>query len=257
MSTRIHIDIVGPRPNEVDIEDLSRILDDLRRAITACLPAELSPSPVEGLSRVSLVDIVDGSDGLIMELQSRAAASMATLSRALRRRRYSDLPTAAHAALFRVNQLTAKRKWGVRIRRNESIAVEAVEITEPDHVTPPTDRRVISGGTELLARCLRVGGATVPRAELRLSNHRLLHVEVTELVARELGKRLYDEIVLSGVAEWDATDGEIRAFKVEAVTAFRSVPVDVAFKELAAASNGRWEGIDAESFVRGIREATD
>jgi hypothetical protein len=256
MSKRIHIDIIGPRPNEVDIEDLSRILDDLRRAVTACLPAEISPSN-DSLSRVSLVEIVDGSDGLVMEVQPRAAASMATLSSALRLRSYSDLPTAAHAALFRVNELTTKRKWGIRIRRNKSIAIEAVEMTEPNHVTPPTDRRVISGGTELLARCLRVGGATVPHAELRLSNHRLLHVEVTELVARELGKRLYDEIVLSGVAEWDATDGEIRAFKVQAVTAFRAVPVDVAFKELAAASRGRWDGIDAESFVRGVREAAD
>jgi hypothetical protein len=256
MSTRIQIDIIGPRPNEVDIEDLSRILDELRRAVTACLPAGVATDD-DSLARVSLVEVVDGSDGLVMEVQSRAAASMATLSSALRRRRYADLPTAAHTALFRVNQLTAKRKWGVRIRPNDSVAVEAVEVTTPDHVTPPTDRRVISGGTELLARCLRVGGATVPRAELRLSNHKLLHVEVSESVARELGKRLYDEIVLRGIAEWDATDGEIRAFKVEGVTAFRSVPVDLAFKELAAAARGRWDGIDAESFVRAVRGTTD
>lgn len=32
MPTRIQIDIVGPRPGDVDIEELSSILDDLRRA---------------------------------------------------------------------------------------------------------------------------------------------------------------------------------------------------------------------------------
>ena len=92
-------------------------------------------------------------------------------------------------------------------------------------------------------------------AELRLPNRQLLYVQVVENVARELGKRLYDQVVLGGEAIWDAKDGELQEFKVKEVSSFRGVPIDIAFKELALASKGRWENVDAESFVKRMRES--
>jgi hypothetical protein len=255
MATRLRIDIVGPRPSEVDIEDLATILDDLKKAVAGCLLANKdAPEPA---ARISLVDVVEGSDGLVFEVQPQAAAAISTLSRALRSRSYGDLPSASHSALYRINQFTAKRAWGIRIRAKKSVGVEPVEVIEPDHVDPPTNRRTLSGSTNLLGRCLRVGGATTPRAELRLTNERLLYVEVTENVARELGKRLYDQVVLGGEAVWDAKDGELQEFKVKEVTTFRAVPVNIAFKELASASRGRWDNVDAESFVKRVRESSE
>lgn len=255
MATRLRIDILGPRPSEVDIEDLASILEDLRKAITGCLDPDRAGAADELAARVSLVDIVEGSDGLVFEVQPRAAAAVSRLSRALRSRSYGDLPSASHAALYRINQFTAKRAWGIRIRAKKSAGVEPVDVIEPDHVDPPTQRRTLSGSTTLLARCLRVGGATTPMAELRLPSKQLLYVQVTENVARELGKRLYDQVVLSGDAVWDAKDGELQEFKVKEVSSFRGVPIDIAFKELASASRGRWDQVDAESFVKRVRES--
>ena len=257
MGTRLRIDILGPRPSEVDIEDLATILEDLKKAIAGCLDPKRDTSTDELTARVSLVDIVEGSDGLVFEVQPHAATAVGRLSQALRSRSYSDLPSASHSALYRINQFTAKRAWGLRIRAKKSAGVEPVEVIEPDHVDPPTQRRTLSGSTTLLARCLRVGGATTPMAELRLPNKRLLYVQVVESVARELGKRLYDQVVLSGEAVWDAKDGDLNEFKVKEVSSFRAVPVNIAFKELALASRGRWESVDAESFVRGLRESDE
>jgi hypothetical protein len=253
MATRLQIDILGPRPSEVDIEDLATILEDLKKAVSACLDPNGSQDDLS--ARVSLVGIVEGSDGLVLEIQPRAAEAASRLSRALGARSYTDLPIGAHSALYRLNQFTSKRRWGLRFRRNKSARIEAVEVVEPTHVTPPAERRTVSGSTSLLARCLRVGGATTPMAELRLPNRRLLHVEVTESVARELGKRLYDQVVLTGEAVWDARDGDLKEFKVKEVNEFRAVPVDLAFKELASASRGRWDDVDAESFVKHVRES--
>jgi hypothetical protein len=253
MATRLRIDIVGPRPSEVDIEDLATILEDFRKAVTGCLDSNHADNEFSG--RISLVDVVEGSDGLVFEVQAQAATAVGRLSRALRSRSYGDLPSASHTALYRINQFTAKRKWGIRIRAKKSVGVEPVEVIEPNHVDPPAQRRTISGSTSLLARCLRVGGATTPTAELRLPNKRLLYVQVLESVARELGKRLYDQVVLSGEAVWDARDGELREFKVKEVSSFQDVPVDIAFKELASKARGRWDDVDAESYVKKIRES--
>jgi hypothetical protein len=257
MASRIQIDIIGPLPNEVDLDDLVKILEDLRHAVTACLAVDSTPTDPATNSRISLVQIVEGSDGLVMEVQPRAADSLSRISQALRDRSFGHLPSGAHRALYNINQAASRRKWGIRIHENKSARIEFVEMATPDYVTPPSERRSISGGTSLLARCLRVGGATRPRAELRLSSHRLLHVEVTESAARELGKRLYDEVVLSGIAVWDAMDHDLIEFKVTDVNSFRAVPVQTGFNELANAAGSRWEDIDAESFVRELREPAD
>lgn len=253
MATRLRIDIIGPRPSEVDIEDLARILEDLKKAVAGCLPAGRAMPADELAARVSLVDVVEGSDGLVFEVQPHAAHALSRISRALHSRSYENLPSASHTALYRLNQFTAKRAWGIRIRPKKSAGIERVEMLEANYVDPPDQRRTLSGTTTLLARCLRVGGATTPMAELRIPNKLLLYVEVTESVARELGKRLYDQVVLTGHAVWDAKDGDLLEFKVKEVNSFRGVPVDIAFKELAAASRGRWENVDADSFVKLVR----
>jgi hypothetical protein len=253
---RLQIDILGPRPNEVDIEELSVVLEDLHKAISSCISPPGKESANDFAARVSLVGIVDGSDGLVLEVQPRAVNALGQINRALSTRSYSDLPRSAHEALFRVNQYLVRRKWGLRMRRNTALGIVPIDVITADHVLPPAERATISGGTTLLARCLRVGGATTPRAELRLSNKKLLHVEVNEAVARELGKRLYDQVVLSGEAVWDARDGELKEFRVTDVSTFRAVPIDVAFRELAAAADGRWNDVDANLFVKQVREST-
>ena len=120
MATRLRIDILGPRPSEVDIEDLASILEDLKKAVAGCLEPDRAAAADELAARISLIDVVEGSDGLVFEVQPRAAAAVARLSQALRSRSYGDLPTASHSALYRINQFTAKRAWGIRIRAKRS-----------------------------------------------------------------------------------------------------------------------------------------
>jgi hypothetical protein len=248
---RIQIDIIGPQPNEVDIRDLASVLEDLSNAVGACLPKD-----ADHRGRVSLVEIVNGSDGLVLEVQPMGAAAIAELTGALSTRKFDSLPRAAHEALYRVAQFVTKRRWGLRFPSDKKLGVRPVEVVRPDHVPAPETRSSLMGGTTVLARCLRVGGATRPKAELRLVGGKLLHVEVSEGVARELGKRLYDEVVLSGDAVWDAHSGELREFKVQSVSTFRKVPVTDAFAELARAARGRLDELDAESYVKGLRESS-
>ncbi len=112
MAIKLQIDIIGPRPNEVDVDELINVLEDLSKAISACLPDNDSEHDSQLGARVSLVGIVEGSDGLVMEVQPRAARAIGRISQALRAQAYDDLPVTAHAALYRINQFVARRKWG-------------------------------------------------------------------------------------------------------------------------------------------------
>lgn len=252
---RVQIDIIGPSPSDVPIEDLAKVLEELSAAVSSFIEAKDSKDSNLSSYRVSLVGVVDGSDGLVLEVQPQAARALGSISRALKSRRYDELPRATHVALHNLNQFTARRSWGLRFRKNSRANIQSVEVVEPSHVYPPAERKTLVGGTTLIARCLRVGGATVPRAELRLPGQRLLHVEVTESVARDLGKRLYEEVALSGQAVWDPNGGELLEFKVDTVTSYQQVPIDVAFRELARAADGQWNDVDALEFVRSVRDA--
>jgi hypothetical protein len=107
-----------------------------------------------------------------------------------------------------------------------------------------------SGTTTLLARCLRVGGATQPTAELRLIQGSLLNIKVSEEMARELGRHLYDEIVLTGIATWRTDTWTIIDFKIKSISKFDRVAPAVAFRELAEAAGDALDHVDAWELVQ-------
>src|SRR5262249_38810990 len=93
-----------------------------------------------------------------------------------------------------------------------------------------------------------------PRAELRVANRSsLLYVDVSEEDAKFLGQRLYDQVVLEGVATWDPETWAVREFRVSRVTEYRPGRVADAFRALAEVSEGIWEQVDAVDFVRKVR----
>jgi hypothetical protein len=115
-------------------------------------------------------------------------------------------------------------------------------------------RKTLTGATMLLARCVRVTGASRPVAELRLPSGTVLRADVTVEQARELSKRLHDPIAVNGIAIWDAQGGAVREFSVASIAPFRAGPVDAAFRALWAASNNRWDGVDGKAYTDQLRE---
>jgi hypothetical protein len=129
-----------------------------------------------------------------------------------------------------------------------------VKIQKDQSVDAPRTPGTTSGTTTLLARCVRVGGATQPKAELRLIQGNLLHVKVSEAMARELGRHLYDEIVLTGIATWRMDTWAIIDFKIKNISKFGRVAPAVAFRELAEAAGGALDQVDAWEFVQQGRD---
>jgi hypothetical protein len=126
-----------------------------------------------------------------------------------------------------------------------------VKIQADQGVDAPRTPGTTTGTTTLLARCLRVGGVAQPKAVLRLIQGNLLHIKVSEEMARELGRHLYDEIVLTGTATWRTDTWAIIDFKIKNISKFERVAPAVAFRELAEAAGGALDHVDAWEFVYG------
>jgi hypothetical protein len=140
--------------------------------------------------------------------------------------------------------------------RDSSASILAAEISPDRGVSPPPPPPEVTGDTTLLARCLRVGGVR-PKAELRLQTGELLYPDVSEEIARELGKRLYEEVVVRATATWRTDNWQVVQLRIDSVSSFRRVDPVLAFKELTEAAKGRWDEVDAREYVESLRADTN
>lgn len=252
------LEILGPRPQDVPASDLADFIQYFDVAIRAELSVADPGTGVEKQSRtdeptISLIAISEGSDRLHFAVAVRAIPAISRISQSLASQSFQSLARSTWQALYEMSQITKRRSWGLRVCGNPALSIQEAVVPAGSEVPPPEDLPAITGITSLRARVIRAGGAK-PKAELRVPNRSsLLYVDVSEADARFLGQRLYEQVVLEGVATWDSETWAVREFSVTRVTAYRPGGVGDAFRALAEVSGGVWDQVDAFDFVRKIR----
>jgi hypothetical protein len=248
------INILGPAgPEEVSVGYLFEFLGRLEKLVKEYASAKGLEIPAEG-PILSLIDVKTGSEGLVLSVPAPAARAISAASKAVLLGDYAELPRLAHQELFGISEQLRQRDWSASFEENLAVGIAPAKITPDRGVPAPPEPTKIRGTTTLLARCLRVGGATVPKAEIRLSQTgELLYVAVSEEIARALGRRLYDEVALEGTATWDAETWKILDFRITRATDFTRVEPHKAMEELAQTAGGHWDGVDALEYVRRLR----
>lgn len=240
------------RPETVSAGDLADFIEHVEKALVAY--AKTEALELRNDVAVSLVGISEGSNELTFAAQVEVIPGVVAMAAAITNRDFSKLPYETHQNLHSMVELGRKHHWGLELYG----AGTAAAVIEPGEEIPsPSSPVMVSGSTNILARCLRVGGVT-PKAEIRvLKGDKILHVVIDEDMAKELAKRLYDVVVLEGQATWNAETWEIRDFSVSGVQPYRKIPISSAFSELQETTSGSWEGVDAVAYVGKLRGATD
>jgi hypothetical protein len=246
------IKIRGPQPDEVSARFLADTLIQLENSLAA-VARENGVKPEAG-PLLSLVGIGEGSDLLTFSTPELGLPVVAVLSKAIASQNYGPLPSEAHEALWKASEKILDAGWSLEFLEDKRGGIVPSRVTKEEKVPPPPKPVEISGKTSILARCLRVGGATKPKAELRVvQGGALLHVGVSETIAKALGRHLYEEAILHGRARWNSKTQELVEFEIERVEEFARTDPQAAFDELARSAGTAWDDIDAEEFVRSIR----
>ena len=233
----------------LDLVDVLARIDKLISSYTVAAKGELPAGSV-----LSLIDIESGSENLVFSVAESLLPAWVEISRAVEEKSLAGLPNETHKELWSLSQSLERRGWGLEIRKDTKLGISRALIGVATDLAPPDEPVLIRGTTSLHGRCLRVGGATRHKAEIRLAtNNKILNAELSEDTAKELATRLYEEVVLEGQATWNAKTWEIVDFLVSAVTHYRAREPTNAFDELAKAAEGRWEGVDATEFIDGLR----
>ncbi len=245
------IRIKGPTPEEVSAGYLGDLLKRFEQSVINYAKDKDLRINEEG-PLLSLVDVGEGSDVLTFSAPTQVAAAIAVISGAIRKDEYEKLPRTTHSELYKISEAVREVGWGLAIEPDTGLGIEEAEIATPTGgIAPPSEPLTVTGTTRILGRCLRVGGATKAKAEVRPSRGGdLLYLNVSEEQARQLGRNLYEEVILEGTAEWEVETWRMTKFTLAHVRDFnRSRPAE-AFKDLRDTAGDAWDNVDALEFVR-------
>lgn len=251
----VEIQLSGAKlsPEAVSISALVGVLTRLDNAVRGYLPE--APGGASEEAALSLTGIRAGSETLVLSLAEPYLPAWVGISDAIESGDYGKLPGPSYEEIYRLSEDTAKRKWAVEIRENAALGVKPARLSPDKPLKAPAGPVAIKGTTTIHGRCLRVGGSTRPRAEVRLSSTgQLLNADISEKDAKSLAQQLYEEVALEGTATWDPDTWEIVAFKVTDVLPYRKVDPALAFKELSEVAEGKWDEVDPVAYVRGLRD---
>lgn len=125
----------------------------------------------------------------------------------------------------------------------------------PDAYENVSRASLVVGDTAFSGSVQRVGGATEPRCALRvLFRRRLLYCRVaTPEVARFLGQRLYEDVVVQGTARWLKGSWRVVSFTIKSASQPEAGSPAEAFEALRRAGGDAWDNVpDPRSFLEGV-----
>ena len=246
------VELHGPNvsPETVDVRDLCALISQFETALRAALP--LADAVTQSEALLSLVAVSPGSDRLTFLPSPAGFTALVIIGTALAAADFSELPLPAHEACAAVSKAVVARDWTLRITGAKIGQKQPIEISKHRPVPKPPAPIIAEGNTTLYGILIRVGGDT-PRATLKPAAANAITVDLTHDQAKDLGRRLYDEIGLHGDARWNRDTHELDSFTVRRVLTYEKTDILTAFQELAEAAEGRWDGIDAAKFVKNLR----
>lgn len=240
----------GVYPQTTPLKELIDFLTNLEVTLLETAKAEDVDDIQEGI--VSLVEIQEGSNRLGLAVSPLFLPAIAQITRTVATQEFSNIPERAHRSLYGIYEQAKKRNWEIHFIADKAQNIEVAIISNEQPIPNPVSP-YIKGTSTIFGRCIRVGGSE-PKVDVRLPNRsRLLHVEVTEEMARRLARNLYDNVAMTGEATWERDTWFIVNFRATSVVNIQSGTPLQAFKELGEMVGEKWKGIDVERFVEEMR----
>jgi hypothetical protein len=239
----------GIAPQTVSAGELAQVISSLENSIAEVMGLD----PRERLV-LSLVQITHQSDGLVFACPTKKAAdAFYRIAKATKKGDISTLPVAAREAPRQVLQFIRRRncaaEWRGRGRHPIAVMTPKTQLNE----VPDT---VLRGETTLYGYVVRVGGED-PVVRLRYSDREpAISCTVTETLARDVAKKLYSWVGLSGTAEWNRRDNSLVEFHATGLLPFDGSPAATALAELGDLIGEYWQDADpdAVSRIRGLAD---
>ena len=243
-------------PDTVRAADLALFLEHIDGAITETakdLDVDLAYDADAAI--VCLVGIKHGqSSDLTLAVEAPLSEAVRRITEAISTRRFTSLPPPAQAHLHEISKHAIRKQWAYELTSVNGLRLAHAVISEESPVPPPPLVATAKGRTVIWGHLIRIGGRE-PKAVIRQRNGKLLSVEITQRLARELGPLVYRDIGIQGVAEWRLRDWAVLRLVADGVLEYQPDSTSLArtFQKMSEGSKGRWDDVDAAQYVDDLR----
>lgn len=188
----------------------------------------------------------------------RAAYEIAT--NAIKLQDFGDIPTKSVDAIRRIRNIAREYRTETQFGYQNGQFIELASVSANTHIEVQIPE--IEGETTLYGELTSIGGIKPPKASITLLDGKKLTCNVTEReglrVARQLGRRLYTEIGVKGLARWDLRDMSIIFFRIDEVLDYEPKSITVALENTYNSMGHHLEAIDdLEGYFVDIRNSDE
>jgi hypothetical protein len=250
---------VNLAPDTVRASDLAALLVNLEGAIIETAKGQNIPIAYElDEVLVSLVRVEHGnSEDLTLSVAGPISSAVSKMTRSVVDRTFNLLPISAQEYLHKMSVHAIHHKWSYEFHKSNGLLVYPAIISYEFPVPPPIHPDLTTGTTTVWGHLIKVGGDGEPKALIRLRNGKLLSVRITRDMVSEIQeqKLIYNDLGFRGIATWRLDDWFMESFKATSISEYRPQETSLTqtFKDLAEASEGRWESIDPINYVNNLR----
>lgn len=235
---------------EFSSRDIATVLKLLEEAIAA---GEIYRDETDTLPIVSVESVTSGSAKILQKINSSYVATVTAISLALSTGDFSSLPVNSHKKLHELSDWVTKKNLSCSfawIDGRNSIISQEKPVPPVKQIPVYTIRTIYGmlisvGGQPALAKLVPLsGGAKLPP------------VKVSRDMAKDLGKKLYDVVGLTGKAVIDVRTDTTLSFEATRILPYKGVAANIveAMRKAEQLSPGVWRDVNIEEFVAGMRD---
>lgn len=251
----------GIRPRSVPLQELADLLLAAEQTIVEAVRHEHPEIATSDLV-IGLTQVRDESLGLVFEYdhEEEVSATVQNVLRVIEEDALDALPPKSQAGLKEIVSFTKRKNCTAELNFPTTNApdepVGHVEIA-PDTVLTFPEPFYLRGETAIFGRVERVGGVD-PKVRIRYRPDTAMSCRIGVDLAKELGAHLYDQVVLTGSATWNATDYSLEYFRASSLVDFVPKSAAAAMDELRDLCSDDYADVDdVQGYVSSQREEAE
>lgn len=187
---------------------------------------------------VGLKDLLPGSSDFRFSTShpGQAQAALMPIETALKTGEFSLLPKTVRKSLVTLQSVARNYNGSFTFADWQDGQHRVLGKLSGDAKIPVAVKKIKSGDT-LYGVVIRIGGEDPPRAILRFPNEGHLSCRITRRggrqIARELGRRLYQMVSVTGIAERDSEDMSLVEFTIHSIGTYEEKSAEDTMQRLA------------------------
>ena len=235
----------GVSPETVRVKELVELITSIEDSLLATVlkdNPEIDPKDIY----ISLVEIKDKSEGLrfLPNLKEVVVPAFLAITSAISTSNFSQLTSKTLDKLLPIQKFIKDRNCEAEFKLNDQTLATIGSDYLDWNKAAIAQRRFTYGETVVYAKVLRTGGKR-PTVALQIRGiQSLFFLEVSQIMARNLGMKLYETVKLSVDARWEIGSYQLIDFRIKEILDFESTDASEGFEELRNELSKYWDTID-------------